>query len=151
MSAPELRPYQLGGLASIDAVRERGTNSLVAAAPTGSGKTIIAAEYIRRQNDQGRRVLMLAPRRELVRQTVEKLDRFGVVPGVLLAGDRRQNLFAMTQVASIDTLRSRVRRLVFPDPHTIIVDEAHCYITRARTALIARWPNAFVLGLTATP
>jgi DNA repair protein RadD len=151
VNVPILHPFQAAAITAIESVRDRGVRSLLMASPTGSGKTIIAGEFIRRENDAGRRVLFMAPRRELVTQAFDKLGRFGIVPGVLLAGDKRQNLMAMTQVASVDTLRSRVKRLAFPDPHTIIVDECHCYVTRARTELIARWPQTFILGLTATP
>src|SRR5262249_28319083 len=38
-----------------------------------------------------------------------------------------------------------------PDFSLVIVDEAHLSITQARQALLARWPNATRIGLTATP
>jgi superfamily II DNA or RNA helicase len=123
--------------------------------PTGSGKTIVAAEMIRRTVATDGRVLFLAPRRELVVQTSEKLDAVGVEHGVILAGaEERAGLGAAVQVASVDTLVSRmVRRqtLTLPDFDLVLIDEAHLSITKIRRELLERWPAARQVGLTATP
>ena len=149
--APVLRPYQAGALDRLDAALAAGSRSPLVVAPTGSGKTILAAEIIRRR---GGNCLFLAPRRELVHQTCHKLDDVGVPYGVLLAGDDRTNLYRPVQVASIDTVFARaVRRdrIVLPDFDLIVVDEAHLSITERRLALLDRWPAALRIGLTATP
>jgi superfamily II DNA or RNA helicase len=146
-----LRPYQTAALDHLDAALETGKRSPLIVAPTGSGKTVLAAEIIRRR---GGNCLFLAPRRELVHQTCRKLDDVGVPYGVLLAGDDRTNLYRPVQVASIDTVFARVvrrDRVVLPDFGLIVVDEAHLSITKARLSLLARWPDAIRVGLTATP
>ena len=87
-------------------------------------------------------------------QTCHKLDDVGLDYGVLLAGDKRMNLYQPVQVASIDTVLARaVRRdrLVLPDFDLVLIDEAHLSITEARISLLDRWPNALRVGLTATP
>src|SRR5437867_1566491 len=58
-----LRPYQAKAVAEIAAAEQR---RLMLVAPTGSGKTVIAAEVIR---EAGAHVLFLAHRRELIFQT----------------------------------------------------------------------------------
>lgn len=148
----ELRDYQHDAIALLDAAVERGSRAPLLVLPTGSGKTVIAAELIRRLHGQ---CLFLAPRRELVFQTCAKLDDCDVRYGVLLAGeDHLRNLVERVQVASIDTLISRVLRrgrLHLPRFDLVIVDEAHLSITDVRQRLLNLWPDALRVGLTATP
>lgn len=146
-----LRPYQHRALEHLDAAFAAGKRAPLVVAPTGSGKTVLAAEIIRRH---GGRALFLAPRRELVHQTCRKLEDIGLHYGVLLAGDRRMNLYQAVQVASIDTAIARIvrrDRLVMPDFELVLVDEAHLSITRRRLELLDHWPGARRVGLTATP
>lgn len=153
-AAPVLRDYQTAALDRLAAAFAAGRRSPLLVAPTGSGKTVIAAELIRREVSEGRRTLFLAPRRELVHQTCDKLDALGVGYGVLLAGDGRVNHYAPVQVASVDTLLSRMvrrSRLALPPFDLVLVDEAHLGITAARRALLDLWPDARRIGLTATP
>ena len=148
----ELRPYQLRTVERQEELRAAGVRGVLVVAPTGAGKTVIAAEIIRRAGDD--RTLFLAPRRELIHQTCRKLDAVGVRYGVLLAGDQRTNLYSNVQVASVDTLVSRIlrsKRLQLAPFHTIIVDEAHVGLTERRQALLSLWPQAQIIGLTATP
>ncbi len=149
-----LRSYQTEALDRIADAFAAGRRSPLLVAPTGSGKTVIAAELIRRAVDAGERCLFLAPRRELVHQTCHKLDDLDVRYGVLLAGDPRTNLYSPVQVASVDTLLARVvrqSRLILPRFDLVLVDEAHLGITAARQTLLSRWPDARRIGLTATP
>jgi DNA repair protein RadD len=150
MTTPTLRPYQTKAIAQIDAALARGCKSPLVVAPTGSGKTIIAGDLIRRESAAGKRVLFLAPRRELISQASEKLDDVGVEHGIILAGDKRVNLYSNVQVASIDSLRARQHRLQMLEPHLLVIDEAHLYVTEIRQRLVNQW-NAPRIGLTATP
>lgn len=149
---PKPRDYQLRALDDTDSLIAEGVRAVLMVAPTGAGKTVIAAELVRR--NAGKRILFLAPRRELIHQTCRKLDDVGVRYGVILAGDNRQNLYAHVQVASVDTLVSRVLRrqkLTLPEIDIIIVDEAHVGLTETRQRLLDLWPAAVIIGLTATP
>jgi DNA repair protein RadD len=150
MNAPALRPYQTNAIAQIDAAFFQGHKSVLVVAPTGSGKTVIAGDLIRREADAGKRVLFLAPRRELIQQASRKLDDVGVHHGIILAGDKRLDLYSLVQVASIDTLRARQHKLEMLDPELIIVDEAHLYCTEIRQRLLSQW-DVPRIGLTATP
>lgn len=151
---PILRPYQLDALEQIDAVFRAGNQSPLLVLPTGSGKTIVAAELMRRAEQAGRSILFLAPRRELVHQASAKLSALGVRHGVLLAGaERLQDGYARIQIASIDTLAARFARgrLTDLEADLVVVDEAHLSITQRKVALLDRWPSARRVGLTATP
>ena len=153
MNAPMLRPYQLDAISRVDAAFESGKRSPLLVAPTGAGKTVIGGEIIRRAADEGKHVLFLAPRRELVQQASRKIADVGLAHGIILAGDNRHNIYSPIQVGSVDTLRARAqaKRLVNLSPDLIIIDECHLYVTEIRRKLLDTWPNARRIGLTATP
>jgi len=72
-----LRPYQQDALDALDEARGDLNRMHVISLPTGSGKSIIAIEHICRLFDKEPegRVLVVAPRWELLRQLLEKLRR----------------------------------------------------------------------------
>jgi DNA repair protein RadD len=151
----KLRPYQERALELLDAAIAAGKRAPLLVLPTGSGKTVIAGELMRRAQERGQRALFLAPRRELVMQASRHLGRLGIGHGVLLAGaDAEGGLYAQVHVASVDTVLARTvrsKRLVLADPDLVIVDEAHLSITKTRQRLLDLWPGAIRTGLTATP
>src|SRR5439155_4965299 len=108
--APELRPYQSDVIARIWAAIEDAKRRILLVAPTGSGKTVIAAELIRDAVAQGKRVLFLVHRRELVSQSARKLYDTGIDPGIILAGGPEMRLAQPVQVACIPTLHARAIR-----------------------------------------
>ena len=154
MNAPTLRPYQTDALPKIGDAWRRGHRAPLVCAPTGSGKTIIILEAIRRAIEHTWRVLVVVPRRELVDQTYDKLVAFGIDVNVVMAGDARRDDFARVTIASVDTLHARkVRSGEYPvlAPDLIVVDEAHLFVTPLRAGILAHWPKARIVGLTATP
>jgi DNA repair protein RadD len=151
-AGPLLRPYQTEGIDRIESTLASEVRAVLAVAPTGSGKTVIAAELIRRRPEQT--ILFLAPRRELIHQTCNKLHDVGVHHGVILAGDKRSDSMARVQVASVDTLIARMLRsdkVKLENVALIIMDEAHIGLTERRQELLTRFPGAKIIGLTATP
>lgn len=150
-----LWPFQGEGVDRIEH-EQKTSRRIVAASPTGSGKTVMCMELLYRAYQRGETSMFLAPRRELLKQTAAKLDQwlpFGY--GVIQASERgQQNLYLPIQVASVDTLVSRVikrNRLVLPPIRNVFLDEAHLYMTAHRTALIDLFPDANIVGWTATP
>jgi DNA repair protein RadD len=148
----QLRPYQIDVVDRVEQALGTAARPLLVA-PTGSGKTVVAAEIIRRAVAKYRTVLFLAHRREIIMQTSAKLTANGVGHGVIMAGvDPRP--MASVQVASVDTLHVRgVRSNAMPLPPAdlLVFDEAHRARGRTREQLIALYPNATLLGMTATP
>jgi superfamily II DNA or RNA helicase len=144
-----LRPYQLRGIEQAAHRLASGVRRLCLVLPTGGGKTVVAAEIIRRAVTRGRRVLFLAHRRELLEQTINKLGAAGVHDvGLVLAGAKASyRPHAAVQVASVQTL---VRR-VMPPADLVFVDEAHHSNAGSYEKILASYPGAKVLGLTATP
>ena len=149
----ELRPYQTEAVQDIRSSVGAGNKRVLLQASTGSGKTIIAADIMQRAAEKSSRVLFLAHRRELIDQCSDKLWRFGVRHGIIMAG-RRLDLVERVQVASVQTLTSRaIRREVMELPPTdlIVIDEAHRSASDSYREIVERYPTAVLLGLTATP
>jgi superfamily II DNA or RNA helicase len=113
----------------------------------------MAAQIIKEAVAANQRVLFLVHRRELVLQASRKLYDIGLDHGIIAAGfpARRD---ALVQVASISTLHGRAVRssaMAMPEADMLVVDEAHHASASTWTRIIKSYPNAFVLGLTATP
>lgn len=141
-----LRDYQEGFVARIREAFARHRRVL-AVSPTGSGKTACFAYITASATEKNKRTLVIAHRTEIVAQIGEALDGFGVRHGRIQPGHRHTN--DRTQIAMIQTL---ARRLDMSDaPDLIIVDEAHHAISDSYQAILKRWPQAKILGVTATP
>jgi DNA repair protein RadD len=148
----DLRPYQIDVVERVEQALGTAARPLLVA-PTGSGKTVIAAEIINRAVAKYKTVLFLAHRREIIMQTSAKLTANGVRHGIIMAGVEPRPMESV-QVASIDTLHVRgVRSKAMPLPPAdlLVFDEAHRARGRTREQLIALYPNAALLGMTATP
>jgi len=148
-SAFSLRPYQLHAVAQARALMAEGKRSICLVAPTGAGKTCISAHIIHSALAKSKRVLFLAHRRELIDQCAAKLRDLGIWNyNVVLSGHpQSRNPAAPMQIASIQTL---IRR-EYPPADLVIIDESHHACSASYQTLMANYPDAYVLGLTATP
>ena len=144
----DLRPYQTKAIVDVRAEMARGARQVLLVMPTGGGKTVLAAEIIRSAVARGSRVLFLAHRREILAQTSEKLGRFGVEHGAIQAGIRPAPQ-RQVQVASVQTLVRRPESCTRVD--LVFVDEAHHRTAGTYEKILSWYPQARVIGLTATP
>jgi superfamily II DNA or RNA helicase len=153
MIAPHLRPYQIDVCAEFDQQVAAGMRRIILVSPTGSGKTIIASHIARLAIEASKHVLVLAHRREIVHQTSEKLQANGIDHGIIMAGFAHEPLVPV-QVCSVPTLHARAIRghkLALPPADLLVVDECHHATASTWRTIINAYPNAVVLGLTATP
>ena len=148
----ELRKYQIKAIEDIRHHFSRGKKRILLVAPTGSGKTVIASSMMQKANERSNFNLFVAHRRELVMQCSRKLGDFGINHGVIMA-QKSPNMMASTQVASIQTFVSRKDKDSFIKPHAqlLILDEAHRSVSGQFKTLLGEYPDAYVIGLTATP
>ncbi len=152
-----LRPYQIQAVEDLRRSFMQGNRRLLLQAGTGSGKTIIAAEIIKSAVLKGKYVLFLAHRRELIDQCADKLVRFGVNHGIIMAG-RSRSMHERVQVGSVQTITTRaVKSHQFPLPPVdlLVLDECHRSLSKSYLHLIDHFIRAndttVVLGMTATP
>lgn len=143
-----LRDYQQRALDDLRSVIRQGHKSVILVAPTGAGKTSIAAELIHLATARGRRIIFLAHRRELISQCSSRLDGLGVDHGIIQADHWRRRPHAAVHVASIQTL---VNRTLAYQPDIVVVDECHRARASSYQHIFERYPAAVKIGLTATP
>jgi len=151
-----LRKYQVDVLEELRGLLRDGQKRVILHAPTGAGKTVIAAEIIRLAKEKEKKVLFLANRRELIFQAVNTLEESGVSCGIIMAGER-PDFGKDVQICSMQTY---VRRLDldelaynewFQDADIVIVDECTTAISPSYTKILNAYQDTVSIGLTATP
>lgn len=143
-----LRPYQQNGIDQLQKLYKEGARSVLMVLPTGGGKTTIFCHAIaKRLQASGRRSLLLVHRRELAEQASARLREFGVEFGFIMQGEE-PTPYAPVQIATVQSL---VRRTKLPDADLIVCDEAHLSAAESWKSILTQYPNAKILGVTATP
>lgn len=141
-----LRPYQERAIELLrwSVAQHRRT---ILTIPTGGGKTTVAAFMVKEALTRGRRILFMAHRKELIDQAANRFRAVGLSPGIIMGADTA--IDPMLNVASVQTLRNRLTFILPPD--LIIIDEAHLSMAASYRAIIDAFPDAYIVGLTATP
>ncbi len=141
-----LRPYQSRALDDILAPSEAANRSVLYTLPTAGGKTVVFAEIARRCAEHGTRVAILVHRDSLLQQASQKVADCGLPYSVIAPG---RNFYGdLVCIASKDTL---VRRLGRHDFDLLVVDEAHRSPAKTFRKIFDAYPEARILGVTATP
>ena len=150
----ELRTYQEEARRAVESEWEKGTQKTLLVLPTGCGKTIVFAKVAEDRVRCGSRVLILAHRGELLEQAADKIakaTRLGCA--VEKAEQSCLGSWFRVVVGSVQTLMREKRLNQFPEDYfgTIIIDEAHHCISDSYQKVLNHFPEAQVLGVTATP
>lgn len=154
MGALQMRPYQQAAREAIHAEWNDGRRRTLLVLPTGTGKTIVFAAVTEDQVRSGSRVLVLAHRGELLEQAADKIKRStGLTSAVEKAEQTCLDSWCRVVVGSVQSLQRPARLEQFPADYfgTIIIDEAHHAITDGYQRVLEHFPEANVLGVTATP
>lgn len=142
----ELRPdYQLPAVEQARQAIRAGAKSILINAPTGSGKTVMAAALMELVVQKGRRANFVVDRLSLIQQTSDTFDRYGLEHGVIQAEHPRYRPSLPIQVCSVQTLARRG----WPESHVDMIDECHVLHQTTKDRLLAK--QGVVIGLTATP
>ena len=150
--ASRLRDYQLEAVEKLrDAVRG-GARRICVVAPTGAGKTILFAFVASQRIARGGRVLVVAHRRELVRQASRHLAANGLTEArVFLGGSSLGSQDAPVAIAAVQTLAAPRWADRCPPADLVIWDECHHITCESFRTVLDRYPDAIHLGFTATP
>ena len=150
----ELRPYQQQAKDAIFSEWENGVKKTLLVLPTGCGKTIVFAKVAEECVKGGSRVLILAHRGELLDQAADKI---GKSTGLGCATEKAEQTclgsWFRIVVGSVQSMMREKRLNQFPNDYfnTIIIDEAHHCISDSYQKVLRHFPDAEVLGVTATP
>lgn len=151
-------PYQKQMIGGAYRAIGAGIRRILLIAIMGSGKTVIASWIMRDAASRGKRVVFLVSLNVLIDQTLETLQSLGV-EATALQGDRPFDGSAPVIVASLQTVRSRLRRGqsiedLLGDVDLFFGDEAHLIsFDKTYIAIEEQYlrSGAVFIGMTATP
>ena len=134
-------PFQLEALAALE------YEDVLVTAPTGSGKTWIAREEIRRLLDSGRRAWYTSPLKALTNSKYQEFsDEFGPERVGILTGDRKENSDAPLIVGTTEIYRNQLfdslRGGSEVNADLVVLDEAHYLADEDRGHV---WEEAIIL------
>lgn len=150
----QLRPYQAQAKDAVLSEWKKGYRKTLLVLPTGTGKTVVFSKVVENQVSQGGRALILAHRGELLTQAADKLR---AASGMECALEKAEftslgSPLRIT-VGSVQSLAQTKRLERFPHDYftDIVVDEAHHCLSDSYQRVLEHFPNANILGVTATP
>jgi superfamily II DNA or RNA helicase len=143
---PVLRSYQRDDIHRIGAAHQHHRR-VCYVAPTGSGKTVTFASIVATETARGGHTVIVGHRQEITDQISLALADLGVPHGMIRPDAPMTD--HPVQVGMVQTLARRIERV--PEPALLVVDEAHHAVAATWMRVFEMWPNARVLGCTATP
>jgi len=151
-----LREYQTNSKIEIYKAWE-STPSVMFQMPTGTGKTRLFSSIIKdtqkcsHENRERYGVLVLAHRTELIEQIDSTLSqKYSIAHGIIKSGYDEDQRFPV-QVASVQSLSRRLDKWQNKSFSYIIIDEAHHATAKTYRNICNAFPDAKILGVTATP
>jgi ATP-dependent RNA helicase HelY len=134
-------PFQLEALAALE------FEDVLVTAPTGSGKTWIAREEIRRLLAAGRRAWYTSPLKALTNSKYQEfIEEFGAERVGILTGDRKENTDALLIVGTTEIYRNQLfdslRGGGEVPGRLVVLDEAHYLADEDRGHV---WEEAIIL------
>ena len=132
----ELREYQKDLINNIRAEIMAHKKRICAVLGCGGGKSVIQGNIAAAAAKKKYRVLFVVHRKELCQQIENTFRKCGVD-------------FKYCTVGMVQSLCRRVPKL--KEPNLILVDECHHILSNSYRKIIDSFPNAIVIGFTATP
>ena len=149
---PVPNAMQEEGLAALDELVELGERKALVVSATGTGKTYLAAFFVR--NLKAKRVLFVVHRERIARQAMESFRHVlgdHLSYGVYIGSESDTSsdiLFSTVQTLSRP---ERLARFGEDDFDCVIVDESHRAGANSYRRFLDHFNPGFLLGMTATP
>jgi len=145
-----LRPYQAVLVGHIERAWGQDSLKVLLQLPTGAGKTVVALGIMQRALSQKLKVGFFVNKTILCDQAYTSFCRYldASKIGFIKAGRKASAAEHPVTIASIQTFSIRDTK---PGFDVIILDEAHHCVAPSYLELLAQYPAAKILGLTATP
>lgn len=147
----KLREHQVDVMQSFHKFLRSGGTSGYISLPTGSGKTGLAAEFIR---VLGLKTVILSPTQTILEQThTQVTQKFAPEADIT-------NYYAQEKDLSGKVLNTTYQSMMLlldndqiapENIELLICDEAHTALGEQRHTIFRKFPNALMIGLTATP
>lgn len=131
-----LRPYQQDLFDKTTNAFKQGYRKVLVESPCGSGKTILLTKMADMAQRNGKTVWFILPRQEIMEQTFETFERCGVPLNTV-------------HIGMIITMANHLTEL--PKPDLIIYDECHISVSNTYNKISNAFPDAFIVGATASP
>lgn len=131
-----LRPYQNDLYNKASAEFAKGKRRVLVVSPCGSGKTVLMAQMADSAQKRGKNVWVILPRQEIMEQTLETFSKCDIPLNTIYVG------MAITTANNVNEL---------PLPDLILFDECHISVANTYWKIVNHAPNAFIVGLTASP
>jgi superfamily II DNA or RNA helicase len=166
MSKVILRGYQNDCIQGVREAFTRGKKRVTCVLPTGSGKTTIFGQMCSSyaQRNPKKRAAIISHLGLLTKQTGDRFkEDYGIISEVLQAG-RLPSQKAQTIVTTMQSFRSKEKLLRWASKLSfgagtlerlniglLIIDECHLVGNDSYQTILDMFPNAYVIGFTATP
>ena len=131
-----LRDYQTQLLDEVTAALDEGYKAPCIVLPCGGGKSVILAELAKRFTHEGKYVLFLVHRKELVEQIFSTFSSWGVD-------------MQLCEIAMVQTLSRHLKKQ--RKPGIIITDENHHSLAKTYKRIYKHFSDVPRVGVTATP
>ena len=149
---PTPHDYQEEAIVLTKKAWKEGSLKVLGVSPTGSGKTIAAGFLINEEVTAGRRCLVVADRKKLVRQFARSIeDDFGITCTMEMGGVVGDS--SPVVCATPKTMLNRIKDGKFhPEEFSLLVfEEAHLALGECFQKIASHFDKSRILGLTATP
>jgi len=153
-SAYELYDYQQVAVEKFKSWFDQGKEQEALIALTvGLGKTITACSCLTHVTEQGKKVLWLTHREELLDQSRKELEGLTGLPCSVEKAGRKAGYRSQVVIASVQSLKGKrlEKFATWFRPHLIVCDEAHHALAQTWMAIKSMFFDSKVLNLTATP